>query len=130
MSAWRREFIQRFPSLQRDAQAAVNASGLMHRPLFFTLKEALDQGDPETTRRVLTYVIWLDDQDSQNALAIQEDLLGPIVKSERLRTELFRQLAADEFQRIKGLCVESWRAAEERAQKLNCLEEQFQDIRR
>jgi hypothetical protein len=131
VSAWRREFISLFPSLQSDAQAAANAGALMHRPLFFILKDALDQVDSGTVKKVIAYVLWLREHDTKDSLtSIEEDLLVPIVQSERLRTELFSHLSASHFEQIKPLCVLGWKGAEERAGELASLEREFRELRR
>jgi hypothetical protein len=131
LSAWRREFLNRFPALQTEAQAASYAGALMQRPLFFVLKDAIDRCDAGTIASVVSYVRWLDEHEpSHCATELEEDLLGPITDSERLANGLLSALTASEFTQIKKYCVLGWQGPEERASKLRRLEKQFAECSR
>ena len=130
MSAWRREFLARFPEYQTEAQAATYAGALMQRPLFFVLKAAIDQGDLKTIASVVSYIRWLDEHEPSNCTTeLEEDLLGPITDSERLAEGLLDHLTESEFRQIEKYCVLGWWSPEEKTSKLRRLQRQFEDRR-
>ncbi|WP_139826098.1 hypothetical protein [Derxia lacustris] len=131
MSKWRREFINRFPEFRHAAQEANYAGALMQRPLFFVLRDAIDRGDTVAVDNVMSYVQWLKANPSVTcATEIEEDLLVPILASNRLRAGFLQQLTSEHFAQIKNHCVEAWRSDDERNAKLQALELEFKALQR
>ena len=119
MAAWRREFLARFPEYQTEAQAAYYAGSLMPKPLFFILRDALDAGDTEVARKVITYSVWLIERHLC-AAEPQEDLLGEITNSRRVN-DFLRCLTPAEFEVVKEYCLVSWWPQEQRNAKMKYL---------
>lgn len=129
MSAWRREFLLRFPENKRQVESAQGLSELMHDIAFVLLKNAVNAGDTAVVDRLISYCIWLAVNSGPEFDAVlEEDLFVRIAESTRLRRCLLQMLSPQQYKMIKHLFIENWQDVRERESFMQKLDREFAEL--